>query len=108
MSAGSVHAQIPTWICLLKLDDLLVDARRDHAVDVDRLGDVLERPLAEALQNEVGADALGGGGADDDLAALSRAREARRHVGRGPGGRERPPLPRPGTELGGADQRLAG
>src|SRR2546427_10768593 len=102
MSAGSAQAQIPTRICRLNLDDLLVDARRDHAVDVDRLGDVLERLLAEALQDEVGADALGGGGAGDDLAALRRAREARRGGGRGPRGRERPSLSPPWAPLGGA------
>src|SRR5437899_4096481 len=108
MSAGSAQAQIPTRICRLNLDDLLVDARRDHTVDVDRLGDVLERLLAEALEDEVDADACGGGGAHDDLAALRRAREARRDIGRGPGRRECPPLPRSGAELGRADQRLSG
>jgi len=36
-----------------------------------------------------------------------RACEARRHVGRGPGGRERHRCPAR-SELGGADQRLAG
>src|SRR5262245_50779035 len=103
MSAGSAHAQIPTRIRLLTppmtLDDLLVDAGRDHAIDVDGLGDVLERPLAEALEHEVPADSLGGGGADDDLAALRRAGEARGHVGGGPGGSEGPPLACSGAEL---------
>ena len=75
---------------------------------MNRLGDVLERPLTETLEHEVGADPLGGGGAHDDLAALGRAGEPRRHVGGRPGGGERPALPRAGAELGGADQRLAG
>src|SRR6266404_4738687 len=107
MSAGSAHAQIPTRMRRLKLDDrplddLLVDAGRDHAIDVNRLGDVLERPLAETLEHEVGADPLGGGGADDDLTALRRTGELRRNVRRRPGGGEGPALPRPGAELGGA------
>src|SRR5881397_4233513 len=105
MSAGSAHAQIPTRMCLLTSDDLLVDAGRDHAVDVNRLGDVLERLLAETFEDEVAADPLGRRGADHDLAALGRAGEARGHVGRGTGGGERPALARAGAELGGADQR---
>src|SRR5882724_13212339 len=108
MSAGSAHAQIPTRIRGPTLDDLLVDAGRDEAVDEDRLRDVLERLLAEALQHERRADASGGDGADDDLTALGRAGEARRDVGGGASGRKGPPLPSPGAELGGADQRLAG
>src|SRR2546427_7415482 len=108
MSAGSAHAQIPTRVRVANLDDLLVDARRDDPEDADRLRDVLERLLAEALQDEVGADALGGGRADDDLAALGRAREASGDVGGGTGRREGPPLPRARAELGGADQGLAG
>src|SRR5580765_235383 len=108
MSAGSAHAQIPTRVRLLTLDDLLVDARRDPAIDVNRLGDVLERPLAEALEDEGAADSVGGGGTYDDLAALGRAGEARRPVGRRPRGGERPALPGAGAELGRADERLAG
>src|SRR5881396_491881 len=87
MSAGSAHAQIPTRIRGPTLDDLLVDAGRDDAVDVDRLRDVLERLLADALQHERRADASSGDGAS---------------------GGKGPPLPRPGAERGGADQRLAG
>src|SRR5262249_44178441 len=108
MSAGSAHALIPTRIRVATLHDLLVDTGRDDAVDVDRPRDVLERLLAEALQDERRADASGGGRADDDLTALGRARETRRDVGGGTGRREGPPLPRPGAQLGRAHQRLAG
>src|SRR5262245_38499417 len=108
MSAGSAHALIPTRIRVATLHDLLVDTGRDDAVDMDRLRDVLERLLAEALEHERRADASRGGLADDDLTALGRAREARRDVGGGAGGREGPALPSPGTQLGRAHQRLAG
>src|SRR2546426_9073557 len=107
MSAGSAHAQIPTRIRGPTLDDLLVDAGRDDAVDVDRLRDVLERLLADALQHERRADASSGDGADDDLAALGRAGEARRDVGGGASGGKRPPLPRPGARVGRAVPRPA-
>src|SRR5262245_37914827 len=106
MSAGSADAEIPTRSRVANRDDLLVDPRRDDAVDVDRLRDVLERLLAEALEHERRANARGGSPADDDLAALRRAREARRDVGGGAGGREGPPLGRAGAELGRAHQRL--
>src|SRR3990170_4072746 len=85
MSAKSAHAQIPTRTSSRALDDFLVNPRRDDAEDADRLGDVLERFLAEALQHEVGAHALRGRRTDDDLAALVRlddleeAREVRLH-----------------------------
>src|SRR5262245_31794564 len=108
MSAGSAHAQIPTRTRVATLDDLLVDPGRDDAIDVDRLRDGLERLLPEALQDERRADARGRRWADDDLAALRRAREACRDVGGGAGRREGPPLPRPGAQLGRAHQRLAG
>src|SRR6185369_13722532 len=50
--------------------DLFVDPGRDDAKDVDGLRDVLERPIAQALQHELPLDALGRGGAHDDLARL--------------------------------------
>src|SRR6266852_2428871 len=53
MSAGSAQEQIPTRTRWVRLGDLLVDARRDDAVDVDRLRDVLEGLLPEALEDEV-------------------------------------------------------
>src|SRR2546427_523287 len=56
MSAESAHAQIPTRICPLNLDDLLVDAGRNHSVGVNGPGDGLERPLAEALGVELRSD----------------------------------------------------
>src|SRR2546426_10647327 len=105
MSAGSAHAQIPTRIRGPTLDDLLVDAGRDDAVDVDRLRDVLERLLADALQHERRADASSGDGADDDLAALGRAGEARRDVGGGASGGKRAPPPRPRGGGGGGGPR---
>src|SRR2546427_9584303 len=67
MSAGSAQEQIPTRTRWVRLDDLLVDARRDDAVDVDRLRDVLEGLLPEALEDEVVAHALGRRPAHDDL-----------------------------------------
>src|SRR3990172_12087944 len=80
-------------------DDLLVDSGRDQPVDVDGLGDVLEALLAEALEDEVGADALGGGGPHDDLAAGGGACEPRGHVGDGTRGGEGPPLSPPPPAL---------
>src|SRR2546426_2197644 len=67
MSAGSAQEQIPTRTRWVRLGDLLVDARRDDAVDVDRLRDVLEGLLPEALEDEVVAHALGRRRAHDDL-----------------------------------------
>src|SRR2546427_4034458 len=77
MSAGSAQEQIPTRTRWVRLGDLLVDARRDDAVDVDRLRDVLEGLLPEALEDEVVAHALGRRRAHDDLPALRRPGEAR-------------------------------
>src|SRR5256886_15336930 len=92
MSAGSAQAQIPTRICRLNLDDLLVDARRDHTVDVDRLGDVVEPLLAGALENEGDAEACGGGRARSGPAAPGPASAEARGIGRGCGCRGAPTL----------------
>src|SRR3954471_11750382 len=54
---------------------LFVDPGRDDAEDVDRLRDVLERAIAQALQHELPLDPLGGGGTHDDLAGLRGAGE---------------------------------
>src|SRR5688572_12198532 len=102
-----------TWrgmVTLLSSDlhDLLVHAGGNHAIHTDGLGHVLEGALAEALEDEVGADALGGGRPHHDLAAFRRAREARGHVGDGPGGGERPALARRRAQLRGPHERLAG
>src|SRR5881296_2959374 len=59
MSAGSAQEQIPTRTRSVGLDDLFVDAGWDDAVDVDRLRDVLEGLLPDALEHEVMTDALG-------------------------------------------------
>src|SRR5438034_5108371 len=108
MSAGSAQEQIPTRTRWVRLGDLLVDARRDDAVDVDRLRDVLEGLLPEALEDEVVAHALGRRRAHDDLPTLRRPGEARGDVRRGARRREGPPLRRAHAELGGAHERLAG
>src|SRR4030095_3126041 len=106
MSAGSAHAQIPTRIRVATLDDLLVDTGRNDAVDMDRLRDVLERLLAETLDDAQRAGrhargrAAGGGRAAADPAARRGPREARRDIRGGAGGREGPPLARAGAELG--------
>src|SRR5207249_10224656 len=107
MSAGSAQEQIPTRTRWMRLGDLLVDARRDDAVDVDRLRDVLEGLLPEALEDEVVAHALGRRRAHDDLPALRRPGEARGDVRRGPPRRACPPLRRPGAEPGGSPAPLA-
>src|SRR3989454_10269648 len=108
MSAGSAQEQIPTRTRSVGLEDLYVDAGWDDAVDVDRLRDVLEGLLPEALEHEVVADALGRRGAHDDLPALRRPGEARGDVRRGARRREGPPLRGSRAELGGAHERLAG
>src|SRR2546425_759708 len=59
MSAGSAQEQIPTRTRSAGLEDLFVDAGWDDAVDVDRLRDVLEGLLPDALEDEVMTDALG-------------------------------------------------
>src|SRR2546428_12169105 len=59
MSAGSAQEQIPTRTRSVGLEDLFVDAGWDDAVDVDRLRDVLEGLLPDALEDEVMTDALG-------------------------------------------------
>src|SRR5437867_10178779 len=51
MSAGSAQEQIPTRTRSVRLDDLFVDAGWDDAVDVDRLRDVLEGLLPDALED---------------------------------------------------------
>src|SRR2546425_10621779 len=51
MSAGSAQEQIPTRTRSVGLDDLFVDAGWDGAVDVDRLRDVLEGLLPDALED---------------------------------------------------------
>src|SRR5437868_2307007 len=73
-------------------DDLLVDAGRDDAVDVDRLRDVLEGLRAQTLENEVLPDAFGCGRTDNDVTALRERREARRDVRRRAARGERPAL----------------
>src|SRR5439155_111417 len=108
MSAGSAQEQIPTRTRSVGLDDLFVDAGWDDAVDVDRLRDVLEGLLPDALEDEVMTDALGRRRAHDDLPTLRRPGEARGDVRRGARRREGPPLRRAHAELGGAHERLAG
>src|SRR5262245_12374607 len=98
---------MPTRTGLIALHDLLVHARRDDLEDADRLRDVLEGALAEALEDEVRADAVRRLRSDDDLAALRRAREARRLIGRRAGRRERPALRGSGADLRRADERVA-
>src|SRR5262249_53701465 len=87
--------------------DLLVDPRGDDTEDDEWLGDVLERALAQRLQHEMLADALGGRGPHDDLAAGGGTGEPRGDVRRRPRRRERPTLAASAAELRGADQRLA-
>jgi hypothetical protein len=89
-------------------DDLFVHPRRDDAVDVDGLRDVLEAARARALQHELRLDPLGRGGAHHDLAGLRGAGKAGGQVGGGTRGRERPALAAAAADLGGADQRVAG
>src|SRR5438477_11283348 len=89
-------------------DDLLVYPGRNDAIDADRLRDVLEHLLAEALEHEVLPDPLGGGRPHDDVAALGERGEARRDVRGGAARGEGPPLARPAPELGGAHERLTG
>src|SRR5216117_604979 len=107
MSAGSAQEQIPTRTRRAALDDLLVGAGWDDAIDVDRLRDILEGLLAEALEDEVVADAFGRRRAHDDLPALRRPGEARGDVRRDARRREGPPLRRARPELRRAHERLA-
>src|SRR3989338_8678496 len=88
--------------------DLLVGAGREQPVDGNGLGDVLETLLPEALQHEVRTDALGGGGADHDLAARGRGGEPGGHVSDGARGGESPALAARAAELRRAHQGLAG
>src|SRR3989454_9846751 len=108
MSAGSAQEQIPTRTRSVGLEDLFVDAGWDDAVDVDRLRDVLEGLLPDALEDEVMTDALGRRRAHDDLPTLRRPGEARGDVRRRARRREGPPLRRAHAELGGPHERLAG
>src|SRR5262247_4118141 len=102
MRAGSAQELMPTRMS----DDLLVHPRRDDAENADGLRDVLETALAQALQDELAPDTVGGRRPHDDLARLGRAGEAGGDVGGGPGGGEGPPLAGPRADLRRANQRL--
>src|SRR5207247_9588199 len=87
--------------------DLLVDPRGDDAKDGQWLGDVLEGALAQSLEDEMLANAIGGRRPHDDLTPGGRAGQPSGDVGGRPRGRERPALAAGASELGGAEQRHA-